>query len=250
MKKKIIVFAAGLAVCSFLALTRHTTATAETDWVYGPLPTPTNTPEQEALQNKNTPSESVYYISSSNAYSGISLRRIDIPENDAIVAPTPMPEFQTQEAETSPKERVAYYESEDGIIWKFVSVSEWVTPETLSSEAEKTEAAENNYESKILSNKISIWYRLGTSETKIATVESLYNVWYYLNDNKVHLRGRSHTYQLFDSEHSAQIVYGNIINTDGSVSFTSGDKFKLTKNGEDYITNLNFYVSPTTYSFE
>lgn len=248
MKKKVIVLVTGLAVCSFLAITRHTTATAETDWVYGPLPTAT--PEQESLQNENTPSETDYYVSHSNSYSGMPLRILDTREGGVSAEPTPMPEFQTNKTETTPKEKVTYYKSDDGAIWKFVSVSEWVTPETPSSEAERTEAAETDYEAKILSNKISVWYRLGTSETKIATVESLYNVWYYINDNKVHLRGRVHTYQLFDSSHSAQVIYGNIINTDGSVSYTSGDKFKLSKNGEDYITDLNFYVSPTTYSFD
>lgn len=161
-----------------------------------------------------------------------------------------MPEFQTAKTENSPEEKVTYYKSDDGAIWEFVSVSEWVTPETPSSETERTEATESDYESRILSNKISIWYQLGTSKTKIATVESLYNVWYYINDNKVHLRGRSHTYQLFDSDYSAQIIYGNIINTDGSASYTSGDKFKLTKNGEDYIADLNFHASPTAYSFD
>lgn len=248
MKKKVIVFVAGLAVCSLLAIAGHITATAETDPQSSYAPLPTDMPDYAASQNKNIQSEYKYYIDDTDSTSATSLRRLDTAKSNLDVEPTPMPELQANE--TAMEETVEYFEADDGSIWKVVSSARWVTPETSSSETESTMAAANDYEEKILICTRTVWHRSGILEHKVATIDAAYTVWYYTNVDRVHLRHRDYTTKLFDSDYSTQIIYGNIVNTDGSVSYISGDKFRTTKNGNSKDYDLNFVVTPTTYSFD
>lgn len=156
----------------------------------------------------------------------------------------PLPEFWTDEIVTG--ETVEYFEADDGSIWKVISTIEWVAPKTKS--AMKTAG---DYEEKVLSFGRIYKHQINPFiEYTVATVHSSYTVQYYTNENKVHLCGRTHTSTLCDSSYSIQLVYGKIVNTDGSISYTSGDKLNATKNGNEISFDINFVVTPTTYSFD
>lgn len=127
-------------------------------------------------------------------------------------------------------------------------ISEWVVEESPSSKNEISKATD--YEARTLTNKRTYYYQVSPIlERIIATLDTSYTVWYYTN-GRVHLYTRSLTSKLYDTDFSAEVTYGSIINTDGSASYTLGDKFTLEKGNEVYEYNIGFLVTPTTYSFD
>lgn len=246
MKRKLIVFAAALAACSLFAAVGHVTATAETDsFANEPLLTPA--PGQETLQDEDASFEQGHYIVITEG-SSVTSSNGHMMEGVEYVEPTPMPELRLKEE--MPNETVEYFEAEDGSIWTVTSTVEWITPEKPSSETAAITENTGDYEEKILSYGHIYSHQVNPLVKRtVASVSSRYTVRYY-KDNTVYLCDRTHTSTLLDDSYSIQLNYGKIVNTDGSVSYTSGDKFKLTKNGESHYTNLNFVVSPSTYSFD
>lgn len=155
-----------------------------------------------------------------------------------------VPKFWTDEIVTG--ENIEYFEAEDGSVWKVISTIEWVTPKAGS--AMKTAG---DYEEKVLSFGHIYKHQINPFvEYTVATVHSSYTVRYYTNENKVSLYDRTHTSTLCDNSYSIQLVYGRIVNTDGSMSYTTGDKLDATRNGKEISFDINFFVTPTTYGFD
>lgn len=81
-----------------------------------------------------------------------------------------------------------------------------------------------------------------------AAVTASYTVWYY-TDGKVHLYSKTFDKALADGYGSSYYQYGSIVNTDGAVSYTSGDCFHLIGNGVNSTRAINFLVTSTYYDF-
>lgn len=82
----------------------------------------------------------------------------------------------------------------------------------------------------------------------VASTYEEVEVWYYTT-NQVHLYSRR-----IDSAHSfgyglSHVNYGNIVNTDGSISYTSGDSFTVQSLTYQQLYFLNFYVTHLGYLF-
>lgn len=76
----------------------------------------------------------------------------------------------------------------------------------------------------------------------IATAEPVCVVWRY-SDGKVHLYSRTIALNYLSS-HYASRSYGSIVNTDGSLSYTTGDRIRITNNLVTRTFALDFYVTP------
>lgn len=254
MKKRNIVFIVATTICLITTFIGHVSTTAEASSNKEIVVTPTVIPEKNDLQNEivedyNVNVTSDYNVNDSNIYAGKIARPITSSEdgNGIILEPTPMPNLKSNEEILG--ETIEYFETNNGN-YKVVSTIEWIMNGDATSKME-TMAAASDYEQKIIRHTRSYWYTPAGSilEYKVASLESSYTVRYY-TDNKVHLSARSHTSTLVNSNFSTQIIYGSIVNTDGSVSYTSGDMFKITHEGDDTYFDINFVVTPTTYSFE
>lgn len=82
----------------------------------------------------------------------------------------------------------------------------------------------------------------------VVTITRKCKVWYY-TDGKVHLYSRSITKSTTSEYSPTTITLGRIVNTDGSLSYTSGDQVKIS-NGTTYYTEaLEFSVTPSGYTF-
>lgn len=245
MNKKTITSIAALAVCSFVLISGHTIANADT------LPNeneaiPTIIPENTTLQNENTAHEQNYYLHDGNSSVKTSaVPAVRLPKQDSTISiePTPIPEFEPQK--TGVQEKTEYFEMGESVV---KVISEWVVEESPLSKNEISKATD--YEARTLTNKRTYYYQVSPIlERIIATLDTSYTVWYYTN-GRVHLYTRSLTSKLYDTDFSAEVTYGSIINTDGSASYTLGDKFTLEKGNEVYEYNIGFLVTPTTYSFD
>ena len=83
--------------------------------------------------------------------------------------------------------------------------------------------------------------------TRIFSVEEACTVWYY-SDGKVHLYRRTLTGVSW-SNAIGTITYGSIVNTDGSRSYTSGDRVSVTRNTTRKTFAVDFYVTGSNYNF-
>lgn len=244
MKKKAIAFGAILAACFFVLITGHITAKANTVPNGGEV-APTPVPENTASQQEATTPEHYYYLEDGHRSTETLIVDIDKQVNDkTAVEPTPMPETLTQEI--LPQGKTEYFDV-NGTTWKVTS--EWSIEDAPLSDAEKARAAASDYEVKVLTDRRVYAYVGVLTERRVATLDTSYTVWYY-NNGKVHLYTRSLTSKLYDTNFSAEITYGSIVNTDGSASYTLGDRFTLTKGDEVNEYNIGFLVTPTTYSFD
>lgn len=78
-----------------------------------------------------------------------------------------------------------------------------------------------------------------------ADVEAI--VWHY-TDGKVHLYQRSISVSRL-AHYDAARTYGSIVNTDGSYSYTTGDRVYIYGNMETWSFAIDFYVSDTEAYF-
>lgn len=83
---------------------------------------------------------------------------------------------------------------------------------------------------------------------EVAVVSASYEVGYFEN-NKIHLYIRSLSRHVVHGYDSSYIHYGTIINTDGSISYTAGDKFILIGNDINTDISLDFIVTPNNTIF-
>lgn len=139
MKKKTFAFIAALAVCSFVLVAGHITATADTI-PNGNEVIPTTVPENATLQNEGTAYEQRYYFNDGNSSvktSAVPAVRLPKQDHTAGIEPTPIPEFAAQK--TGTQEKTEYFEM-GGTIVKVVS--EWVVEESPSFTNESSRAAD------------------------------------------------------------------------------------------------------------
>lgn len=83
--------------------------------------------------------------------------------------------------------------------------------------------------------------------SRVFSVEETCTVWYY-SDGKVHLYRRTLTKSAWGGT-TGTITYGSIVNTDGSRSYTSGDRVAVTRNATRKTYALDFYVTGSDYHF-
>ncbi len=102
----------------------------------------------------------------------------------------------------------------------------------------------SDYTSTILSNTRS-YYRNGNL---VANVYEDYEVWYY-STGKVDLAGYSLGKSTASGYGSSDFVYGSVVNTDGSVSYTSGFQFEVRGTFCTAVYDINLIVTPSYYSF-
>ncbi len=82
----------------------------------------------------------------------------------------------------------------------------------------------------------------------VACAEAVCIVWHY-TDGKVHLYSRTITVERLAS-FDATRTYGRIVNTDGSLSYTTGDRVRIIDYMDYWDFALDFRVTPTEASFD
>lgn len=82
----------------------------------------------------------------------------------------------------------------------------------------------------------------------VANVKQSYDVWYF-ESGKVHIYTSCVSLRTAEGYEKSYLTEGDVINTDGSVSYTEG--YKLTVIGRSYYTEheLGFIVTPSYYKF-
>lgn len=81
----------------------------------------------------------------------------------------------------------------------------------------------------------------------IARADPVCRVWRY-TDGKVHIYSRTITLYRA-ANYDITKSYGSIVNTDGSVSYTTGDRVTVYDNTYAWIYAIDFYVDPNTQYF-
>ena len=82
---------------------------------------------------------------------------------------------------------------------------------------------------------------------RVFSVEEACTVWYY-TDGKVHLYRRTLTGISWMGT-TGTVTYGSIVNTDGSRSYTSGDRVLVTRYATSKTYSIDFYVTGSDYNF-
>lgn len=135
------------------------------------------------------------------------------------------------------------------------------TTERVISETKVMEAVEDSFQKDTLTSDSDMKARGSYTErvlqcthdiyvngNRIFSVEEACTVWYY-SDGKVHLYRRTLSGISWSSTASARFTYGSIVNTDGSRSYTSGDRVLVIKNTTAKTFALDFYVTGSNYNF-
>lgn len=97
-------------------------------------------------------------------------------------------------------------------------------------------------------HRYSDTFRFYEGNLLLATAEAVCIVWHY-TDGKVHLYSRTITMMVHASDIAASKSYGSIVNTDGSLSYTSGDKVMLSNGVQTKWFALDFYITPNEVDF-
>lgn len=103
----------------------------------------------------------------------------------------------------------------------------------------------DSYETRILDNTRVYYSNTGAV---MAVLEEAYTVYYYTS-NKVHLFTFSLDIHGASDYLNSRVVYGEIENTDGSLSYISGTYAELIGNGTTERRPINFIVTPTYHNF-
>ena len=82
----------------------------------------------------------------------------------------------------------------------------------------------------------------------VACANAVCFVWHY-TDGKVHLYSRTITVERLASM-DADRFYGRIVNTDGSLSYTTGDRVRIIDYMDYWDFAIDFRVTPTEASFD
>lgn len=82
----------------------------------------------------------------------------------------------------------------------------------------------------------------------VARADAVCIVWHY-TDGKVHLYSRTITVERLAS-FDATRTYGRIVNTDGSLSYTTGDRVRIIEYVDYWDFAIDFRVTPTEASFD
>ncbi len=82
----------------------------------------------------------------------------------------------------------------------------------------------------------------------VARADAVCIVWHY-TDGKVHLYSRTISVERLAS-FDADRTYGRIVNTDGSLSYTTGDRVRIIDYMDYWDFAIDFRVTPTEASFD
>ncbi len=118
-----------------------------------------------------------------------------------------------------------------------------LTVETMGSEVLSSMATNASYTAYEYSESFN--FTLG--DTLVARADAKCIVWHY-TDNKVHLYNRTITVSRL-ATYDASRTYGSIVNTDGSLSYTTGDMVHLYGITSTWDFAIDFRVTPTDASF-
>lgn len=91
-------------------------------------------------------------------------------------------------------------------------------------------------------------FNIYLDDTWVARVNAVCTVWHY-TDGKVHLYHRTITAERLASYDIGR-TYGSIVNTDGSLSYTTGDRIHLYGLTNTWDFAIDFRVTPTEASFD
>lgn len=243
MKKKVLCFATMIVLCLVMMVSGKKSVIAEVA-EKGNTVSPTEIPEKNIMQEEDT--IITYYLNEAKDYGGVPARNLNFTGDGVGVEPTPIPNAVSYEL--TQKKITEYFEANDKI-YKVVTYTDWSANEVSALEANGKSSA-TNYKKQLVNCAREIWLQKGLLEYKIATINSSYEVWYYTTDAKVHLRSRNHTTTMNDSNYSYEIDYGNIVNTDGSVSYVTDVFVLIDSDGKIDTHSLNFVVTPTQVSFD
>ena len=187
----------------------------------------------------------------------VSIREEEISKNGlagiTVVTPTPLPgiskaltdlpDFKDgfdSSKQDSEYDRVDYVETEDGvyrITYKYTVIDKNDLDENSHLRSDRS------YETIVHVLDREIWKSMGgVLEKHVADVNSRYTVYHYTEGK--HLAGRSHSVTGTYNGYSAFINYGNIVNTDGSLNYTTGDYLGYFGNGDNGTFYLNFSITP------
>lgn len=153
------------------------------------------------------------------------------------------------------QESVAYAADDITVTSRGTSVRELsqIEMETLSREMSLTSMGEE-MELPMVSNasytayEYSELFDFSLGETWIASADARCIVWHY-TDGKVHLYQRTITVRRLSS-YDAVRTYGRIVNTDGSLSYTTGDRVTIIDYDDFWEYAIDFRVTPTEASFD
>ncbi|MBE5929961.1 MAG: hypothetical protein E7268_02735 [Lachnospiraceae bacterium] len=91
-------------------------------------------------------------------------------------------------------------------------------------------------------------FNIYLDDTWVARADAVCIVWHY-TDGKVHLYQRTITVRRL-STYDADRFYGRIVNTDGSLSYTTGDRVRIIDYMDYWDFAIDFRVTPTEASFD
>lgn len=90
-------------------------------------------------------------------------------------------------------------------------------------------------------------FNFSLGDTLVAQADAVCIVWHY-TDGKVHLYQRTITVSRLIT-YDASRTYGRIVNTDGSLSYTTGDRVHLYGDMTTWNFAIDFRVTPTDAAF-
>lgn len=118
-----------------------------------------------------------------------------------------------------------------------------LVPSEVRAEWETTQTRNGEY----TAYRYSRTFEFSNGDLQIAQATPEYIVWHY-TDGKVHLYSRTISMRRI-ATYDMTKFYGSIVNTDGSYSYTTGDRIEIGNMQYTWTYALDFYVTPTDYDF-
>lgn len=166
--------------------------------------------------------------------------------NTVVYEPTPAVQKQNTEPDDKAEKNTDVWEV------RSVSAEEKNLPSHVGYQIQSREdISEPRFqtEASYVERLLSYAHELNVDGELVAWVEEDCTVWFY-TDGKVHLYRRVLTLHVVDAAfNSSYITYGQMINTDGSFSYTSGDMLTFSNGKRSQTYALEFYVTPAAYRF-
>jgi len=117
----------------------------------------------------------------------------------------------------------------------------------LRAEGNRAEIAQATRDTSYTVYRHTKAYDFYKGDLRIARAEIECIVWHY-TDGKVHLYSRTITPSSI-SNYNIMRTYGQIVNTDGSLSYTSGDSIHIATYTESWDYAIEFRVTPSGHTF-
>lgn len=125
-----------------------------------------------------------------------------------------------------------------------IELEQELTVNTMGGETSFPMTTANSY----TAYEYSESFNFSLGDTWVARADAKCIVWHY-TDGKVHLYRRTITVTRL-ATFDATRTYGSIVNTDGSLSYTTGDRVRIIDYGDYWDFAIDFRVTPTEASFD